>query len=69
MAQHASGETRTLRQRFFDWCAEDSAAARFERSVAQGVIGVAAGIVTAYATQLSWPSWHHSKRRSVTVER
>ena len=51
MAQHASGETRTLRQRFFDWCAEDSAAARFERSVAQGVIGVASGILAAYATQ------------------
>lgn len=51
MAQHASGETRTLRQRFFDWCAEDSAAARFERSVAQGLIGVASGILAAYATQ------------------
>lgn len=51
MAQHASGETRTLRQRFFDWCAEDSAAARFERSVAQGIVGVASSLVTYYATQ------------------
>lgn len=51
MAQYTSGETRTLRQRFWEWCAEDSAAARFERSVAQGLIGVASGIVAYYATQ------------------
>lgn len=51
MAKHANGETRTFRQRFWDWCAEDSAAARFERSVAQGLIGVASSLVTYYATQ------------------
>ena len=28
------------------WCAEDSAAARFERTVVQGIIGVVVGAVS-----------------------
>lgn len=50
MPQHASNESKTITERFVDWCARDTAAARFERSVVQGVIGVGVGIITAYAT-------------------
>lgn len=50
MANHASNESRTITERFVDWCAKDTAAARFERSVAQGIIGVGTGIFTATAT-------------------
>ena len=47
MAQHASGETRTITERFIDWCARDTEAARFQRSVAQGVIGVGVACLTS----------------------
>lgn len=47
MAQHASGETRTITERFIDWCARDTDAARFQRSVAQGVIGVGVACLTS----------------------
>lgn len=41
---------RKFTNRFVAWCADDSAAARFERTVAQGLVGVAAGMVTYYIT-------------------
>lgn len=47
MAKHASNETRTLTERFIDWCARDTDAARFQRSVAQGVIGVGVACLTS----------------------
>lgn len=34
---------------FIDWCARDTAEARFQRSVVQGVIGVGCGILAAAA--------------------
>lgn len=34
------GKVRTITTKFITWCQDDSAAARFERSVAQGVIAV-----------------------------
>lgn len=38
---------RKFEERFIAWCAEDTAVARFERTVAQGVIAVVvAGITT-----------------------
>lgn len=33
-------------KKFMAWCAEDSAAARFERTVVQGIIGVVVGAVS-----------------------
>lgn len=35
---------------FIEWCARDTPAARFQRSVVQGVIGVGCGILAAVAT-------------------
>ena len=35
---------------FIEWCARDTAAACFQRSVVQGVIGVGCGILAAFAT-------------------
>lgn len=35
---------------FLNWCKEDTAAARLERTIAQGVIGVLVGWITAAAT-------------------
>lgn len=49
---------RKLTEGFVSWCADNSAAAKFERTVAQGVIGaVAVGVTTgewgaAFATAL-----------------
>lgn len=38
---------RKITEKFIGWCADDSAAARFERSVVQGVIAViAVGVTT-----------------------
>lgn len=34
---------------FIEWCARDTASARFQRSVVQGVIGVGCGILAAIA--------------------
>lgn len=39
---------RKFTEKFIAWCSDDSAAARFERTVAQGIIGVAVGVVAAY---------------------
>lgn len=38
---------RKITEKFIAWCADDSAAARFERSVVQGVVAViAVGVTT-----------------------
>lgn len=52
MPNHAKGETvmEGMTDRFIKWCARDTASARFQRSVAQGVIGVASGLLSAAAT-------------------
>lgn len=52
MADHAKDETALegITDRFIKWCARDTAAARFQRSVAQGLIGVASGLLSAAAT-------------------
>lgn len=40
---------RKITERFVSWCAEDTPAARFERSIAQGVIGAAVGMLSGVA--------------------
>lgn len=40
---------RKYTQKFIAWCAEDTPAARFERSVVQGVIGAGVGILSGVA--------------------
>lgn len=39
---------------FIDWCARDTAAARFQRSVAQGIIAVLIGLLTMWADAPEW---------------
>lgn len=53
MANHAKDESALdgVTDKFIKWCARDTAAARFQRSVAQGVIGIASGALSAWATQ------------------
>lgn len=52
MPNHAKDETvmEGMTDRFIKWCSRDTASARFQRSVAQGVIGVASGLLSAAAT-------------------
>lgn len=53
MADHAKDEGALdgATDKFIKWCARDTATARFQRSVAQGVIGIASGLLSAWATQ------------------
>ncbi|WP_139652782.1 hypothetical protein [Raoultibacter phocaeensis] len=41
---------RKITERFVAWCADDCAAARFERTVVQGLIGVAVSAMTYCGT-------------------
>ena len=47
MADHKKPLARRVTEGFCAWCAEDTPAAKFERTVAQGVVAsVAAGLAT-----------------------
>ena len=45
---------RRASEAFVAWCADNSAAAKFERSVAQGVIGVASACLAGIAGAPEW---------------
>ena len=45
---------RRFTERFIAWCAEDSAAARFERSVAQAILGIACAGISLGAGAPEW---------------
>ena len=49
MADHSKGIIRRASDGFVSWCADNSAAAKLERTVAQGVIGVAVGALAGVA--------------------
>ena len=49
MADHSKGIIRRASDGFVSWCADNSAAAKLERTVAQGVIGVAVGALAGEA--------------------
>lgn len=53
MADHA-GEVQTLTDRFIDWCADTSPAARLQRTIVQGVVGVVIGLLTSWAGAPEW---------------
>lgn len=40
---------RKYTEKFIAWCAEDTPAARFERSVVQAIVGIVCGIITYFA--------------------
>lgn len=50
MAKHMKTIIRRSSERFVEWCADDSAAARLERTIAQGIIGIVAGVVASAIT-------------------
>lgn len=50
MPEHKKPITRRFSEAFVEWCADNSPAARLERTIAQGIIGIAAGIATAALT-------------------
>lgn len=41
---------RKLTEKFVAWCNDNSPAARLERTIAQGIIGVGIGIISTMAT-------------------
>lgn len=45
---------RKFTERFTEWCAEDSKAARFERSVFQAVVGLVGAGISAWANAPEW---------------
>lgn len=45
---------RKITEKFTAWCAEDTPAAKFERTVAQGLIGVACAALSAVAGAPEW---------------
>lgn len=47
MAKHMKTIIRRMSEGFIEWCADNSAAARLERTVVQGLIGIGAGIATS----------------------
>lgn len=46
--------TRRASEAFVNWCADPSPAARFERTVAQGVIGVGVACLSGIAGAPEW---------------
>lgn len=39
---------------FIDWCARDTAAARLQRTVVQGIIAVIVGLITMWSDAPEW---------------
>ena len=56
MAEETKSPIRKATDKFIEWCADDSPAARLERTIAQGVIGVAVGVLTGVAGAPEWVS-------------
>ncbi len=56
MANHAQDQSALdgMTDRFIKWCARDTDAARLQRTVAQGVIGVGVGAITNIAGAPEW---------------
>lgn len=50
MAKHMKTIIRRMSEGFIEWCADNSAAARLERTVAQGFIGIIAALIAAAIT-------------------
>ncbi len=49
MADHSKGIVRRASDALVAWCADNSAAAKLERTIAQGVIGVGAAALAGVA--------------------
>ena len=47
----------SLTEKFIDWCADQSPTARFERTLAQGVISVVATELPQQLAQVQLPGW------------
>lgn len=45
---------RKCSSKFVAWCADDTPAARFERTVAQGIVGVMMSMLSAWANAPEW---------------
>lgn len=56
MAEETKNPVRKATDKFIEWCADDSPAARLERTIAQGVIGVAVGALSGIAGAPEWVS-------------
>lgn len=47
-------EKKTLTERFCDWCGDPSPAARLQRTIFQGIIGVGIGCLTSISGAPEW---------------
>lgn len=56
MEAETKNPIRKATSKFIEWCADDSPAARFERTIAQGVIGIAIGALSGIAGAPEWAS-------------
>ncbi len=54
MLEHEKNIVRMVSEGFVAWCADASPAARLERTIAQGLIGVAIGIFTGFVGAPEW---------------
>lgn len=54
MAEHKKNIIRRMSEGFVAWCADTSSAARLERTIAQGVIGVVIGLLSSIAGAPEW---------------
>lgn len=57
MLEHEKNIVRMVSEGFVAWCADTSPAARLERTIAQGLIGVAIGFSRALSVLLSGYRW------------
>ena len=54
MLEHEKNIVRMVSEGFVAWCADTSPAARLERTIAQGLIGVAIGFFTGFVGAPEW---------------